>query len=375
MYATGLASNYRTMKYGIALWALFACLSGRTTAEELKTAKMVFDSYTYDFGNIREVDGDVSHTFRFTNEGTLPLVINSVGVSCGCTYPQFSKEPVLPGKGGEMKITFDPTNRPGKFEKVINVATNDPRGSIRLTITGQVEGRPRTIQDDYPYAVTGGLRIADRSLVLGTLPRGKATVRTVGIANGGKAPVKVGIVASSLPAWLTVRPAKATLSPGERSEIVMTFDASKADLWGKFHCRFALAVNGAEQPDPVNATVIFAEDFSALSRAELKLAPRADYSSFFYHFSDQPQGRTLTRQFQISNGGEKDLIIRHIGPTSDRIEATTDQTVIKAGDTATLTVKLHTEGATGRLSEGITVVTNDPARPARDIRVLANIVK
>ncbi|MCC8063342.1 MAG: DUF1573 domain-containing protein, partial [Rikenellaceae bacterium] len=89
----------------------------------------------------------------------------------------------------------------------------------------------------------------------------------------------------------------------------------------------------------------------------------------------QPQGKTLTRQFQISNGGEKDLVIRHIGPSGSRIRAKADKTVIKAGDTATLTVTLDTKGASGRLSEGITVVTNDPARPARDIRVLANIVK
>lgn len=363
------------MKQLIAWLALLPGLYGTGRAEGLKTAKMVFESYTYDFGNVKEVDGDVSHTFRFRNEGTLPLVINSVGVSCGCTYPQFSKEPVLPGQAGDIKITFDPANRPGKFEKVISIMSNDPCGSIRLTITGNVEGRPRTIQDDYPFHVAGGLRIADRSLVLGTLPRGKATVRTLGIANGGKSPVRVGIDASSLPAWLTVRPRKATLAPGERSEIVMTLDAAKTDLWGKYAFGFAPTVDGVKQPDPVEATVIFAEDFSALSRAELKLAPRADYSSFFYHFSDQPQGKILTRQFQISNGGEKDLVIRHIGPSDSRIRAKADKTVIKAGDTATLTVTFDTKGASGRLSEGITVVTNDPARPARDIRVLANIVK
>lgn len=346
---------------------------GIVLAEELKNAKMTFDSYVYDFGKIRETDGDVSHSFRFKNEGTLPLVIHSVGVSCGCTYPEFSKEPLLPGKSSEMKITFDPTNRPGRFEKIISVASNDPRGSIRLTITGTVEGRPRTIQDDYPYLVADGLRIADRSLVLGTLPRGRVTVRSVGIANGGKTPVRVGVETAGLPEWLAVRPAKTTLAAGERSEIVLTIDAARADLWGKYRCRFDLMVNGKRQSEPVEATAIFAEDFSALSRAELRLAPRADYSSFFYHFSDQPQGKTLTRQFQISNGGEHDLIVRHIGPTSQRIRAKIDKTVIRTGETATLTVTLDTKGVEGRLSEGLTVVTNDPARPAREIRVLANV--
>ncbi len=362
------------MKRVIVLLAWVSALLGAVSAEELKTARMIFDSYTYDFGEIRETDGDVSHTFRFRNEGTLPLVIRSVGVSCGCTYPQFSKEPLLPGKSSEMKVIFDPTNRPGKFEKVISVATNDPRGNIRLTITGTVIPRPRTIQDDYPFRIADGLRIADRQLILGNLAHGKTQVRTVGIANEGKAPVKVNIDAAALPPYLTVKPRKTILPAGGRSEIVMTFNAP-VDLWGKQHYRIPLLVNGVEQPDPLEVTATFTEEFGAPSRTALKMAPRADYSSFFYHFSDQPRGKKLTRQFQISNGGENDLIIRYIGPTSGRIGAKTDKTVIKAGDTATLTVTLNTEGVTGRLSEGITVVTNDPVRPARDIRVLANIVK
>ena len=88
-----------------------------------------------------------------------------------------------------------------------------------------------------------------------------------------------------------------------------------------------------------------------------------------------PQGKTLTREFQITNGGQSDLIIRHIGPTSSRIKAKIDKTVIRPGDAATLTVTLDSKGVTGRLGEGVTIVTNDPARPARDIRVLANIVE
>lgn len=360
------------MKRLIAILALLPTLLGAASAQ--KTAKMVFDTYTHDFGNIKEADGDVSCTFTFRNEGTLPLVINSVGVSCGCTTPQFNKEPLMPGKSAEMKITFDPTNRPGQFEKAINILSNDPRRNIRLTITGNVIPKPRTIQDDYPYHVADGLRIADRNLVLGTLPHGKTSIRTVGIANGGSAPVKVGIDAIALPPYVTVKPRKTTLAPGERSEIEMTFNAPES-LWGKQHYRFPLQVNGTKQDDPVEITATFTEAFGEQTRTGMKMAPRADYSSYFYHFSDQPQGKTLTRQFQITNGGASDLIIRHIGPSSNRIRATADKTVIKAGDTATLTVTLDTKGAAGRLSEAITIVTNDPLSPAKDIRVLANIVK
>ena len=364
------------MKRLIAILALLPALLGAASAQKAapKTARMAFDAYTHDFGTIKEIDGDASCTFTFKNEGSLPLVINSVGVSCGCTTPQFSKEPLMPGKSAEMKITFDPANRPGQFEKAINILSNDPRRNIRLTITGNVIPKPRTIQDDYPYHVADGLRIADRNLILGTLPHGKANVRTVGIANGGSTPVKVGIDASALPPYVTVKPRKTTLAPGERSEIEMTLNAP-ANLWGKQHYRFPLLVNGTKQDDPVEITATFTEAFGEQTRTGMQMAPRADYSSYFYHFSDQPQGKALTRQFQITNGGRNDLIIRHIGPSGSRIRATADKTVVKAGDTATLTVTLDTKGASGRLSEAVTIVTNDPLSPAKDIRVLANIVK
>lgn len=360
------------MRYLLLL--LLSLLSGAASAQELKAARMVFEATTHDFGRIQESDGDVSCTFRFRNDGSLPLVINSVGVSCGCTTPRFSREPLLPGKSGEMEVTFDPTNRPGRFEKVINILCNDPRRSIRLTITGDVVPKPRTIQDDYPYHLSDGLRIADRSLVIGTLPHGTGIVRSVGVANGGKTPVSLSVDGAGLPTWLSVRPRKATLAPGERSEIEMTMNAP-VDLWGRQAFTYGLVVNGARQAEPVEGNVIFTEDFGGWTKTALQMAPRADYSSFYYHFSDQPRGKSLSRQFQITNGGRSDLLIRHIGTTGSRIRATSDKSVIKAGDTATLTVTLDTKGASGRVSEGVTVVTNDPERPARDLRVQANIVE
>lgn len=366
--------NKMTMKRILSCFGLLLLCAGIGRAEETKTARIVFDHYTYDFGDIREADGDVSHTFRFTNEGDLPLVINSVGVSCGCTTPRFDKAPLLPGRTAEMKITFDPTNRPGRFEKVIHILCNDPRRTVRLTITGNVLPKPRTLQDDYPYYLGEGLRIADRHLTLGVLPHGRTVIRSVGIANAGKKTIRIEATGSSLPAYVTVRPKKAQLAPGERSEIELTFQTPET-LWGRQEGSFGLSADHRPLLDPVEWSVIFAEDFGALSRTTLQIAPQAEYSSSFYHFSDQPQGKTLTREFQITNTGRKDLIIRHIGTSDDRLRVTADKTVVARDDTATLTVEWDTKGKEGRISSGITIITNDPGRPAQEIRLQARMVE
>ncbi|MCD8044237.1 MAG: DUF1573 domain-containing protein [Tannerellaceae bacterium] len=96
------------------------------------------DKTTHDFGMIKESDGDATHSFVIKNTGTAPLVITRVIASCGCTTPEWTKEPIAPGQTGEIKVTFDPKGRPGAFAKTINVYSNGKKGSYVLTIKGEV---------------------------------------------------------------------------------------------------------------------------------------------------------------------------------------------------------------------------------------------
>ncbi len=93
----------------------------------------------HDFGVIKEADGKVSHTFKISNTGDKPLVITRVIASCGCTTPEWPKEPIAPGKTGEIKVTFDPAGRPGPFTKTISIYSNGKKGSFIMNIRGEVD--------------------------------------------------------------------------------------------------------------------------------------------------------------------------------------------------------------------------------------------
>lgn len=93
----------------------------------------------YNFGEIKEADGKVSHTFQIKNEGEAPLVITRAIASCGCTTPEWTREPIAPGKSGELTVVFDPTGRPGTFTKTIALYSNGKKGNYVLTITGEVK--------------------------------------------------------------------------------------------------------------------------------------------------------------------------------------------------------------------------------------------
>ena len=98
-----------------------------------------FDKKTWDFGTI--TDGEVvEHTFRFTNTGTSDLVISSASASCGCTIPNWPKEPILPGNSGEIEVIFKPSKGQAgsKQTKTVTVIGNTSPENTILKITAFV---------------------------------------------------------------------------------------------------------------------------------------------------------------------------------------------------------------------------------------------
>lgn len=100
-------------------------------------AKISFDKTEHDFGTINE--GDVVETvFSFTNTGKSELIISSAKGSCGCTVPEWPKEPILPGQKGEIKVKFNSDRKPNKQQKQVTLATNSNEGKEILIIKAQV---------------------------------------------------------------------------------------------------------------------------------------------------------------------------------------------------------------------------------------------
>ena len=125
------------MKQIIFIFMAILLATGMVSAQQ--KAVISAETTTHDFGDIKEANGKVSHTFQISNTGDAPLVITRVIASCGCTTPEWTKEPIAPGKSGDIKVTYDPAGRPGPFAKTISVYSNGKTGSYILTIRGNVE--------------------------------------------------------------------------------------------------------------------------------------------------------------------------------------------------------------------------------------------
>lgn len=111
-------------------------LSGMAFSQSKPDVK--FKKTIHDFGTIKEELGAVTTFFEFTNTGDSPVIIQRVSASCGCTTPTYSKEPILPGKTGNISARYTTTGRPGTFNKTVTVYTNVPDSVYVLTIKGSV---------------------------------------------------------------------------------------------------------------------------------------------------------------------------------------------------------------------------------------------
>ena len=100
-------------------------------------AVLQFETDSHDFGNVPE-GTMATHSFKFKNTGNQPVVIANVQASCGCTTPDWTKTPVLPGKTGIIKAMYSSAGRPGVFNKTVTVTSNATEASKVLTIKGSV---------------------------------------------------------------------------------------------------------------------------------------------------------------------------------------------------------------------------------------------
>lgn len=108
------------------------------TQDSTVQSVITFSKLTHDFGTILEGEKVVCY-FDYENTGKADLMILSVDASCGCTTPDWSREPVKSGDTKSLKIVFDATGRSGAQRKEVTVLSNSSNVAVKLTIKANIE--------------------------------------------------------------------------------------------------------------------------------------------------------------------------------------------------------------------------------------------
>ncbi|MDQ4141177.1 MAG: DUF1573 domain-containing protein [Bacteroidota bacterium] len=182
-----------------------------------------FEKETHDFGTVAE-GVQATYEFKFKNTGNQPVVISNVQPSCGCTTPDWTKEPILPGKSGMVKAVYNSAGRPGAFHKSITVTSNASNPTQALFIKGTV-AEPDASKTTYTTAQKANsprLTINKKSHDFGKLEIGQKANVSFTIKNTGKQPLIIQGLKSPCNC-INYRISAKEIAPGKEEILELTY--------------------------------------------------------------------------------------------------------------------------------------------------------
>ncbi len=114
--------------------------------ENPNQAEFNFEALEYDFGTIKQGESS-TYEFKFTNTGNEPLVITRADGSCGCTVPEYPKEPIMKGQTGSIKVTFNSAGKMGIQDKTVTITSNAKQNPMVLHMKGTIEKPSGAVQE------------------------------------------------------------------------------------------------------------------------------------------------------------------------------------------------------------------------------------
>jgi hypothetical protein len=335
-------------------------ICGATGFAQFAQTKMQFSVTEHDFGTFKEEAGRQTFDFIVTNTGTDPLVIQNVVASCGCTTPEWTRQPIPAGGKGKVTAIYDPKDRPGPFNKTLSVYANTKPEVVVLVIKGEVTPHEKTVEELFTFPV-GPVRFESNHLAFTNVKKNEKKIRVMQLINTSTAPVKVEF--DGLPPHLSLKVNPETIKPGQKSLVEGSYDATKNQGWGTVSDMVKIKIDGVIQENVfyyVSANLV--EDFSGLSKEEIANAPVFKVASTTFELG-KIKGNTQNEvEFKFTNDGKRDLLIRYVRATCGctAVQSGNQNVGIKPGESSSIKAVFNSGSYKGKVTKAIYVYTNDP---------------
>lgn len=234
----------RIMRPGSILLVLFVSFAVLTNAQT-KGPEIKFENIEHNYGEFKEQDGVVNHTFWFTNTGDSELVLSRVQPGCGCTASDWTKTPIAPGARGMVTAAYDPKGRPGAFKKSILVVSNAASSpNMSLFISGNVIGRPKDYTDTFRVHL-GDMLFDRNNPVFHQMEYDETRTDRVNFYNNSNTEMQISL--KEAPEHITVSISSGKIKPNQRGYIDITYNAGKIKTAGQRNDRVFFQTNDPKQ--------------------------------------------------------------------------------------------------------------------------------
>lgn len=194
------------IRYPLAVFVMIVGLLPSQGAQSVRWLETV-----YDFGLIKETEGEKEGFVRFVNPGPDEAVVMGARPSCGCTGVVIPDDPVAPGDTAVISFTYNPLGRPGKFDKTIRVYMG-PYDTQLIHLRGNVLGTPESLSVIYPVEM-GPLRLTEPAMNAGEINFGNSTQLFLNAYNTSTDSVTPGCIIKDKALSVEMTPQKA--GPGD----------------------------------------------------------------------------------------------------------------------------------------------------------------
>ena len=288
---------------------------------------IVFAEPVYDFGKVEQGE-QVTHMFRFTNQGGQELRVESVKTSCGCTAAVISEDVIPPGKEGTISATFDTTHFSGEKAKGISVYSNDPLQPVaELTLQGEI-----TIE----------VAAEPAQLYLGRLRRGEEATRSVDVLYDAQKSIDIVKVENSHPS-ISVHADDFTTEDKKGKKLLVTI--KKDAPLGRLNDRIMVTTTSQKKP------VLEIPVFGSIEGDVVVAPPQVS-------FGVVRKGETKTQEISIKNRGTNPVQVVRIQNSAPDVVA--EVTAVKQGEEYLLTLKTKGESKPGRIQGEVQIFTDHP---------------
>ena len=352
------------MRHIISAFAaiIFGCLPA--LAQEKISPSMEIDKTVHNFGQIILKNGPVSCAFTLKNTGDKPVAIYNVISSCGCTDVKWTKEPIMPGKSGNISVTYTNDEGAYPFDKTLTTYLSDSQKPIILKIRGISVEAQKPLSEIYTVAY-GPLALRESLLKCGNLEQGGQKSNAVLVANTSKKPITVTFADTDRNLSLNLSP---NPIPAESTaELTFTVTADRS-IWGKNTYYATPVINGnvyqnKEGKSNIGFWAFTKENFSHLDQEEKAKGPRPTFEESTYSFGKIKRGETVHAQFTFKNDGKECFCIYKVNADAKRWSHSTIPAAMP-GEEVTFRVHLETDHLpVGEHLTIVTLTTNSPLRP------------
>ncbi|MDI6784306.1 MAG: DUF1573 domain-containing protein, partial [bacterium] len=303
-----------------------------------------FEELAYDFGTL-EQEQEVSHIFRFTNQGDKELEISRVRSSCGCAAALLTKNKLAPGETGKIKVSYTTGLRQGVETHTIIVSSNDPdEPHIYLTIAGKIKSN---------------IAIFPSQLYFGDFFQRETVQKKLYLVNPEEQSVKITKLSATSPFI------SAAIETTNLKETAISVFIKPGLPLGKFTDKLTISTNYRKKPRitvPIEGDII----------GDIVAVP----AKFFFGLTKK--GEELTRKVSLTSEGRTKFRIQKVTTELDSVLASVgkvETNILKEQELYELSLTLKPKIKSGRIQGKVLVYTDNAVQPVIEIPIYALVLE